>query len=34
MVLHVPDLAPGEEIGKDLLREKLREEAPHFSTPC
>ena len=30
IVLHVPDLVPGEEIGKDLLREKLREEAPHF----
>ena len=30
VVLHVPDLPPGTEIGKDLLREKLREEAPHF----
>ena len=30
VVLYVPDLGPGEEIPKNALIAKLREEAPHF----
>lgn len=30
VVIFVPDLAPGEEIPKNALLAKLREEAPHF----